>query len=302
LNVSREILQIDKNVESIKGALSKRVLDMLEKLAKNEPEQYQAFWDQFGQVMKEGPAEDVANREKIASLLRFASTYAAEGEVAVATQNKSLDDYIARMKPEQSKIYYIAAENYTTAANSPHLEIFRKKGIEVLLLSDRVDEWLMSHLMEYKEKSFQDISRGQLDLGDLEDKEEKQVQEQLEKEHQPLVERIKTALADKAEKVRITHRLTDSPACLAIGENDMGAQMRKLMESIGQTAPESKPIFEVNPLHPLIERLGNEQDEDRFAELTHVLFDQAQLAEGRHLEDPAAYVHRLNRLLLELSK
>jgi molecular chaperone HtpG len=252
--------------------------------------------------MKEGPAEDVSNREKIASLLRFASTYAADGEVAVSTQNKSLDDYLARMKPEQKKIYFIAADNYTTAANSPHLEIFRKKGIEVLLLSDRVDEWLMSHLTEYKEKSFQDISRGQLDLGELEDQEEKQVQEKLEKEHQPLVERIQTVLAEKAEKVRVTHRLTDSPACLALGDNDMGAQMRKLMESIGQKAPESKPVFEVNPVHPLIERLGNEQDEARFAELTHVLFDQAQLAEGRQLDDPAAYVHRLNRLLLELSK
>ena len=296
LNVSREILQQDPAVDSMKSALTKRVLDMLEKLAKKEPEQYQQFWDEFGQVLKEGPAEDFANKERIASLFRFATTHTDS-----AKQDQSLAQYIERMKEGQDKIYYIAAENHTTAKNSPHLEVFRKKGVEVLLLSDRVDEWLMSHLQEFDGKRFQDVARGALDLGDLETEEDKKQQEELAKSHEDLVKRVKEALGDKVQEVRVTSRLSDSPACLVVGEFDMGAQMRKLMEQAGQAMPESKPIFELNPEHALVEKLDKEPDEDRFADLAAILFDQAQLAEGGQLEDPAAYIHKLNKLLLELA-
>lgn len=296
LNVSREILQKDPNIDSMRSALTKRVLDMLTKLAKNDAEKYATFWNEFGEVLKEGPAEDFANREKIAKLLRFATTHNN-----TADQTQSLDDYIGRMKEGQDKIYYIAAENHNTAKNSPHLEVFRKKGIEVLLLSDRVDEWLMSHLSEYDGKSLQDVGKGELDLGELDNEEDKEAKEKTAEALKPLLERAKSALGEKVEDVRVTHRLTESPACVVVPEHEMGAQMRRLLESAGQAVPESKPIFELNPEHPLVQKLDQEQDEDRFADLVDVLFDQANLAEGAHLADPAAYVQRLNKLLLELS-
>ena len=296
LNVSREILQQDPAVDAMKSALTKRVLDMLSKLAKSDVEKYQQFWKAFGQVMKEGPAEDFSNKEKIAKLLRFATTHDNKAE-----QTHSLEDYVARMKEGQNKIYYVAGESHKTASNSPHLEVFRKKGIEVLLLSERVDDWLMNHLAEFDGKPFLDVGRGDLDLGDLEDEAEKKAQEVLAEEHKDLVERVNTILAEKVEKVRVTGRLTESPACLVVTEDDMGAQMRRMMEAAGQALPPSKPIFELNPQHPLVLKLDKEADEYRFADLVDVLFDQAHLAEGAQLEDPASYVHKLNKLLLELS-
>ncbi|VVM60214.1 Chaperone protein HtpG [Pseudomonas fluorescens] len=296
LNVSREILQKDPIIDSMKTALTKRVLDMLEKLAKNEPEQYKGFWKNFGQVLKEGPAEDFANKEKIAGLLRFASTHDDSGE-----QSVSLADYLARAKEGQDKIYYLTGETYAQVKNSPHLEVFRKKGIEVLLLTDRIDEWLMSYLSDFDGRSFVDVARGDLDLGKLDSEEDKKAQEEVAKEKEGLVERLKAALGDSVAEVRVSHRLTDSPAILAIGEQDLGLQMRQILEASGQKVPDSKPIFEFNPAHPLIEKLDHEQSEDRFGELSHILFDQAALAAGDSLKDPAAYVRRLNKLLVELS-
>ncbi|MBK5407082.1 molecular chaperone HtpG [Pseudomonas yamanorum] len=296
LNVSREILQKDPIIDSMKSALTKRVLDMLEKLAKNEPEQYKGFWKNFGQVMKEGPAEDFANKEKIAGLLRFASTHGDDGE-----QTVSLADYLARAKEGQDKIYYLTGETYAQVKNSPHLEVFRKKGIEVLLLTDRIDEWLMSYLSDFDGKSFVDVARGDLDLGNLDSEEDKKAAEEVAKSKEGLVERIKTALGDAVSEVRVSHRLTDSPAILAIGEQDLGMQMRQILEASGQKVPDSKPIFEFNPAHPLIEKLDGEQSEERFGDLSHILFDQAALAAGDSLKDPAAYVRRLNKLLVELS-
>lgn len=297
LNVSREILQQDPAVDSMKSALTKRVLDMLEKMAKKEPEQYAAFWQEFGQVLKEGPAEDYSNREKIAKLLRFSSTH-NDSDV----QDQSLEDYVSRMKEGQDKIYYIAAENMNTAKNSPHLEVFRKKGIEVLLLTDRVDDWLMNHLMEFDGKQLQDVGKGQLDLGDLEDEAEKSEKEQLQADNEDLIKRVKDALGDKVEDVRVTNRLTTSPACLVVGADDMGAQMRRILEQAGQALPESKPILELNPEHTLVTKLDNEPDEDRFVELATLLLEQSELAEGGQLEDPASFVQRLNKLLIELSQ
>ena len=296
LNVSREILQKDPIIDSMKSALTKRVLDMLEKLAKNDPEQYKSFWKNFGQVMKEGPAEDFANKEKIAGLLRFASTQGEEGEQVV-----SLAEYLARAKEGQDKIYYLTGETYAQVKNSPHLEVFRKKGIEVLLLTDRIDEWLMSYLSDFDGKSFVDVARGDLDLGNLDSEEDKKAAEEVAKSKEGLVERLKTALGDSVAEVRVSHRLTDSPAILAIGEQDLGMQMRQILEASGQKVPESKPIFEFNPAHPLIEKLDNEQSDERFGDLSHILFDQAALAAGDSLKDPAAYVRRLNKLLVELS-
>ncbi|MBC3363828.1 molecular chaperone HtpG [Pseudomonas sp. SWRI154] len=296
LNVSREILQKDPIIDSMKSALTKRVLDMLEKLAKNEPEQYKSFWKNFGQVMKEGPAEDFANKEKIAGLLRFASTQGDDGEQIVG-----LADYLARAKEGQDKIYFLTGETYAQVKNSPHLEVFRKKGIEVLLLTDRIDEWLMSYLNEFDGKSFVDVARGDLDLGNLDSEEDKKAAEEVAKSKEGLVERIKTALGDAVSEVRVSHRLTDSPAILAIGEQDLGLQMRQILEASGQKVPDSKPIFEFNPAHPLVEKLDNEQSEERFGDLSHILFDQAALAAGDSLKDPAAYVRRLNKLLVELS-
>ncbi|WP_326430023.1 molecular chaperone HtpG [Stutzerimonas frequens] len=296
LNVSREILQKDPVIDSMKSALTKRVLDMLEKLANDKPEDYKQFWSQFGQVLKEGPAEDFANKEKIAGLLRFASTSDASGEQSVA-----LADYLGRVKEGQDKIYYLTGESHAQVKNSPHLEVFRKKGIEVLLLTDRIDEWLMSYLTEFDGKQFVDVARGDLDLGKLDTEEDKKAQEEIAKAKEGLIERLKGALGDEVAEVRVSHRLTDSPAILAIGEQDLGLQMRQILEASGQKVPESKPIFEINPQHPLIEKLDAEPDEDRFADLSHILFDQAALAAGDSLKDPAAYVQRLNKLLVELS-
>jgi molecular chaperone HtpG len=296
LNVSREILQKDPIIDSMKSALTKRVLDMLEKLAKNEPEQYKGFWKNFGQVIKEGPAEDFANKEKIAGLLRFASTYDSSGE-----QSVGLAEYLGRAKEGQDKIYFLTGESYAQVKDSPHLEVFRKKGIEVLLLTDRIDEWLMSYLTEFDGKGFVDVARGDLDLGKLDSDEDKKAQEEVAKDKEGLVERLKAALGDVVSEVRVSHRLTDSPAILAIGEQDLGLQMRQILEASGQKVPDSKPIFEFNPAHPLIEKLDNEQSEDRFADFSHILFDQAALAAGDSLKDPAAYVRRLNKLLVELS-
>ncbi|WP_085717063.1 molecular chaperone HtpG [Pseudomonas sp. B28(2017)] len=296
LNVSREILQKDPIIDSMKSALTKRVLDMLEKLAKNEPEQYKGFWKNFGQVMKEGPAEDFANKEKIAGLLRFASTSGDDGEQVVG-----LAEYLARAKEGQDKIYYLTGETYAQVKNSPHLEVFRKKGIEVLLLTDRIDEWLMSYLSDFDGKSFVDVARGDLDLGNLDSEEDKKAAEEVAKAKEGLVERLKTALGESVAEVRVSHRLTDSPAILAIGEQDLGLQMRQILEASGQKVPDSKPIFEFNPAHPLIEKLDNEQSDERFGDLSHILFDQAALAAGDSLKDPAAYVRRLNKLLVELS-
>ncbi len=296
LNVSREILQKDPQVESMKTALTKRVLDMLSKLAKSDVETYQAFWNEFGQVLKEGPAEDFANREKIASLLRFASTH-----TATSAQTVSLADYMGRMKEGQEKIYFITAESYNAAANSPHLEVFRKKGIEVLLLTDRVDEWLMSHMHEFDGKTFVDVGRGDLDLGSLDDEADQKAKEEAAKEHEDLVARIKNSLGGSVEEVRVTNRLTDSPACLVVGQFDMGAQMKSILQAAGQDVPESKPIMEINADHALITRLDNEPDEDRFGDLVHIIFDQANLAAGGKLDDPAAYVKRLNQFLVEVA-
>ncbi|NWN90781.1 molecular chaperone HtpG [Marinobacter adhaerens] len=296
LNVSREILQNDSTVDSIRTALTKRSLDMLSKLSKKDADAYQKFWDEFGTVLKEGPAEDFSNREKIAGLLRFATTHTGE-----STQNVSLDQYIERMKEGQNKIYYITADNFMAAKSSPHLEVFRKKGVEVLILSDRIDEWMMGYLNEYDGKQFQDVARGDLDLGEVETEEDKKHKEEAAEEHKDLLERIKTALSDRVQEVRVTNRLTDSPACLVVGDFDMGAQMKKIMEAAGQPVPDSKPIFEINVEHPLVQRLESEAGEERFSELSAVLLDQATLASGEQLDDPGAYVTRLNRLLLELA-
>jgi molecular chaperone HtpG len=296
LNVSREILQQDSTVESMKSALTKRCLDMLSKLSNDDAEAYQAIWDAFGDVLKEGPGEDFSNREKIAKLFRFAST---KGEGS--KQNQSLADYVGRMQEGQSKIFYITAENFNTAKNSPHLEVFNKKGVEVLLLTSRVDEWMISQLNEFDGKSFQDVSKGKLDLGELDTEEDKQAQEKLSEESKDLIERVKESLGEKVADVRVTTRLTESPACLAVGEFDLGLQMRRLLEQAGQAVPDTKPVFEINPGHPLVERLDKESDEERFHDLTAILFDQAQLAEGGNLADPAAYVGRLNKLLLAMS-
>lgn len=295
LNVSREILQQNASVDSMKNALTKRVLDMLQKMASNEPESYQRFWDTFGQVMKEGPAEDFTNRDKIAKLLRFATTLSDAPE-----QTVSLADYIERMQEGQDAIWYVTGESHTTAKSSPHLEVFRKKGIEVLILSDRVDEWLMSHLMEHEGKALKDVTRGDLDL-DADNEEEKEALEKAKKDSESLIERMKSVLGEQVAEVRPTVRLTESPACLVVGDHDMGNQMRRLLEAAGQAVPDSKPILEVNPNHPLIARLDSEADEDRFADLSHIIMDQATLAEGSPLDDPAGYVSRLNKLLLEMS-
>lgn len=291
LNVSREILQENASITSMRTALTKRILDMLKKLAKKDPEQYQTFWDGFGQVLKEGPADDFANKEKIAELFRFSSTKGEDEK-----QSVSLDAYLERAEESQDKIYYLTAENYLTASRSPHLEVFRKKGLEVLLLTDRVDEWMISHLSEFKGKTFEDITKGDLAL----DENDKAEQEKAEKENESLIERIKTTLGDKVEDVRISTRLTDSAACLVVGKDDMGMQMRRMMEAAGQALPEAKRVLEINTTHPLIVKMDQQSDEARFAEMADIIFEQSQLAEGSQLQDPAGYVDRINKLLLGL--
>ena len=292
LNVSREILQDNKITRSMRNGSTKKVLQILKKLAKDNKEEYQQFWDTFGNVLKEGPAEDHSNRERIAELLRFASTHNDS-----AVQSVSLDDYIERMKDGQDKIFYIVADSYEAAKNNPALEIFRKKGIEVLLLSDRIDEWLMSHLTEFKEKQLHSVTRGDLDLGELDDEENKAEQEKTEEAFKENLERFEKALGDKVKKVRVTHRLTDSPACIITDEHDMSTQMAKLMEAAGQAVPETKYIFEVNPEHALVQRML-EKDDDTFKEWAEVLLDQATLAERGNLKDPASFVAKLNKLML----
>lgn len=292
LNVSREILQDNGNIASMRSALTKRILDMLKKMAKNKPEEYQTFWEGFGQVLKEGPADDFSNKEKIAELFRFTSTKGEDDKQVV-----SLDAYLERAEESQDKVYYLTAENYMTASRSPHLEVFRKKGIEVLLLTDRVDEWMISHLSEFKGKTFEDITKGELNLDDEASKKEL---EEAEKNHADLIERIKEKLGEKVEDVRLTNRLTDSPACLVVGKDDMGMQMRRMLEAAGQALPEAKRILEVNSDHPLINKMDQQSDEDRFAEMVEVIYEQAQLAEGSQLQDPAGYVERMNKLMLSL--
>ena len=296
LNVSREILQKDPVVDSMRSAITKRAIDLLIKLRTKKKEKYDEFWDQFGQVLKEGPGEDFTNREKVAKLLQFSTTKGDSEQ-----QREGLDEYIERMKEGQDKIYYLVAESIKSAINSPHLEIFRKKGIEVILMHDRIDEWMMGHLNEYEGKQFQDISRGALDLGDLEDKEKQEDKEKTEKKFESLVARIKTMLGDRVKEVRTTNRLTDSPACLAIDDNDMGSQMRKIMEASGQSVPETKPIFEVNPEHPLVAKLDKESDEEMFEDVITVLFGQASLSEGGSIDEPGDFSAKLNKLLLKLT-
>ncbi|MGQ3890990.1 molecular chaperone HtpG [Legionella sp. CNM-4043-24] len=288
LNVSREILQDNKQVESIKAASTKRVLSMLEKLSQ-DPEAYQRFWNEFGLVMKEGPVEDFANREAIARLLRFASTHNGSDK-----QITSLADYVSRMPETQDKIYYITASSYNAAKNSPHLEIFKKKGIEVLLLSDRIDEWLVGYLSEFEGKKLQSISKGKVDIEAGDDEESKAQEETMA----PMLKQIKDVLGEKVKDVAITNRLTDSPACVVADENDMGLEMQRILQAAGQQLPGSKPVFEINPQHALIKRLHAMEDDNQFSEWVVVLFEQAVLAEGGQLDNPADFVSRVNRLLL----
>ena len=293
LNVSREILQHNRVIDKIRAASVKKVLGLLESMAKNEAEKYAEFWAQFGQVMKEGPIEDFANKDQVAKLLRFSSTHTDS-----ATQDVSLDDYVSRMKEGQDKIYFITAETFAAAKNSPHLEVFRRKGIEVLLLSDRVDEWLVEHLREFDGKSLQSVAKGDLDLGAIEDEEDKKAQEKAEGDFKGVIEMVRESLEDKAKDVRITHRLTDSPSCLVLDQHDMGLQMQQILKAAGQNVPGSKPILELNPQHPLVAQLKDMGDKEKLADWANILFDQAMLAEGGQLEDPAAYVKRINSLLL----
>ena len=295
LNVSREILQSSKVIDSIRSGSAKKVLGMLEKMAKNDPDKYQKFWQEFGRVIKEGPGEDFANRDKVAKLLRFASTHTGE-----ETQNVSLDDYIGRMGEGQEKIYYIAADSHAAAKNSPHLEIFRKKGIEVLLLSDRVDEWLTAHLTEYEGKQLQSIAKGELDLG--KDEESEKEFEAKAKSAEKLIKRMKDALKDRAEDVRVTNRLTDSPACIVISEHEMAMHMQRLFKEAGHEVPTSRPVLEINPDHPIVKKLDAEKSKKKFADWSDILFDQAMLAEGGQLEDPAGFVAKLNDMLVSIAK
>jgi len=292
LNVSREILQHSRDVEAIKAGSVKKVLSLLEDMAENKPEDYAKFYQEFGRVLKEGPGEDYANKDKIAGLLRFASTKTDSEE-----QNVSLKEYVARMQPEQDVIYYITADSFAAAKNSPHLEIFRKKGLEVLLMSDRVDEWLLGSLTEFEGKKLQSVAKGDLDLGKLESETEKEIQKKIEEEAKTLVEKIKKTLGERVKDVRVTHRLTDSPACLVSDEHDLSGNLARILKSVGQKAPETKPILEINPTHNLVKRLEAETADSVFDDLSHVLFDQALLAEGGTLEDPASFVKRMNSLI-----
>ena len=279
--------------------LTKRVLDMLNKLATNEPEKYATFWLQFGAVLKEGPSEDHNNREKIAKLLRFASSTSESSEPTVG-----LTDYLERMKEGQDKIYYVTGDSHAVVANSPYLEVFRKHGIEVLLMSDRIDEWMMGYLTEFDGKSFQDVARGDLDLsaiiGESSDSKKPSDSDKGDnQEEDKLLVRIKSLLGDRVEEVRGTNRLTSSPACLVVGDNDMGEQMRKIMQAAGQSVPETKPILEVNTEHPLLTKLAKDKDDDSAARLASILFDQAALSAGRQLDNPAQFVQELNKLMFE---
>jgi len=297
LNVSREILQHNKLIDTIKAGSVKKVLGLLESMVKDDPEAYTKFWEQFGKVMKEGPGEDHANRERIAKLLRFSTTLTDSEE-----QTVSLEYYIGRMKEGQEKIYFITADSFAAAKNSPHLQIFRSKGIEVLLLSDRVDEWLVSHLNEFDGKPLASIAKGELDLDKLADEEEKEAAKKTEDEYADLVKRMKDALEERVNEVRVSKRLTDSPSCLVMGEQDMAVHMQQMLKQAGHELPPSLPDLEINPSHPLVSRLKDESDDSRFASWSNVLLDQAMLSEGGQLDDPVAFVNRLNDLLQEMTK
>jgi len=296
LNVSREILQQSRDVEAIRATSVKRVLGLLEDLAGKESEKFATFWKQFGRVLKEGVVEDTANRERIAKLLRFSPTHRETEE-----QTVSLADYVGRMKEKQTTIYFITADGFAAAKNSPHLEIFRKLGVEVLLLHDRIDEWVVSTLTEFEGKPLQSIAKGGLDLSALGDEAAKKEEEQQAEEHKGLIERMQSVLSDRASAVRATHRLTDSPACLVSDEHGMSTNLERMLKAAGQNVPTSKPVLEINPGHPIVRRLGDETDERKFADWSQILFDQATLAEGGQLEDPAAFVKRLNELMLTLA-
>lgn len=293
LNVSREILQESRDVRAIRDGSARRILSLLEDLAENEAEKYAEFWTTFGQVLKEGVGEDSANKERIAGLMRFASTANETAE-----QNVSFSDYVARMKEGQEKIYYVTADSYSAAKHSPHLEVFRKKGLEVLLLSERVDEWMLSFLNEFDGKSLVSVAKGGLDLADLVDEEEKEQQTKLAEEFKPLVDQLQSALGDKVKEVRITNRLVDSPACVVVDENEMSPHLLRMLQAAGQQTPDLKPILEINPGHPLIERIS-QADETDFSEWAALILDQAMLAEGALLAEPAAFVQRMNKLLLK---
>jgi molecular chaperone HtpG len=295
LNVSREILQESKDIEAIRGGSVKKVLGMLDDLAENQTEKYATFWKEFGRVIKEGVGEDFANKERIAKLVRFASTLTDSED-----QTVSLADYISRMKEGQDKIYYVTADTFAAAKNSPHLEFFRAKGVEVLLLADRVDEWMISHLTEFDGKTLQSVAKGDLDLDNLADEEEKKEQAQEADDFKGLADQIQASLGDKIKEVRVTHRLTTSPACLVSGEHDMSGNLERLLKAAGQNVPTSKPILEINPKHALVKRLQGQTDSDKFGDWSHILFDQALLAEGGQLEDPASFVRRLNELWVTL--
>jgi len=297
LNVSREILQHNKLIDTIRSGSIKKVLGVLESMAKNEPDSYADFWKQFGNVLKEGPGEDFSNKERIAKLLRFSTTANDSEDQAV-----SLEDYIARMQEGQEKIYYVTADSFAAAKNSPHLQIFRRKGIEVLLLSDRVDEWLVSHLTEFDGKSLASVAKGELDLDELANEEEKQAAKKTEDEYAGLVKRMQEVLGERVNAVRISQRLTDSPSCLVMGEQDMAVHMQQMLKQAGHEVPPSKPDLEINPSHTLVSRLKDEADDERFASWSNVLLDQAMLSEGGQLDDPVAFVNRLNKLLLEMTK
>jgi molecular chaperone HtpG len=298
LNVSREILQESRDVKVIREGSTKRVLGMLEELANaDEPEKkekYDNFWKEFGQALKEGIGEDSTNKDRIAKLLRFAST-----ENDNETQNVALADYVSRMKDGQDKIYYVTADSWTAARNSPHLEIFRKKGLEVLLLTDRVDEWMLSFLSEFEGKQLVSVAKGDLDLGKLEDESEKKQKEETQAEYKELIDKMKKSLDEKAADVRVTFRLTDSPACLVSGEHELSGNLLRMLKAAGQKAPDSKPILEINPNHPLVQRLKYE--DAKFDDWSSILFDQAMLAEGGQLVDPAGFVKRLNDMLLGMA-
>jgi molecular chaperone HtpG len=296
LNVSREILQKNKFIDSIRAASVKKVLGLLETMARDEPEKYSEFWAQYGRVMKEGPAEDYSNRERIAKLLRFASTHNDTD-----AQNVSLEDYVGRMQDGQEKIYYITADSFAAAKNSPHLEVFRKKNIEVLLLHDRVDEWMVSHFTEFDGKQLISVAKGDLDLGKLQDKDEEAAAKKIEDEYKDLVKRVQDALGEDVKEVRVSHRLTDSPSCLVLDTHEMPIHLQQVMKQAGHELPVSKPILEINPEHVLVARLNQVQDEARFGDWSRLLLEQAMLSEGAQLEDPVAFVKRMNSLLLDAS-
>jgi molecular chaperone HtpG len=305
LNISREILQNNRIIDNIKGGIVKRILDILEKLTQNDKDKYTKFWNAFGQVLKEGVMEDHANKDRIAKLLRFVTTHDSNGD---KKGNVSLDDYISRMKPKQEKLYYITANSITAAMNSPHLEIFKQKGIEVLLFVNRVDEWMASNLHEYAGKKLQSVTKGDIDLSEIQPTKDKAVDKKDKKSEEDksskeelgsIIKKMQTVLADKVKEVRLSKRLTDSPTCLVTGENEMSMHLQHIMMASGQNTPRGKPTLEVNPKHPLVLQLNQEKDEKKFANWTNLLFEQALLTEGGRLDDPASFVKRFNSMLLE---